>query len=197
MRPALLVSLVFIGLIALSVRHNHKREAVARVAFSGRTVTDNHSPNWKVEGDWMPNPEDAKQDALQKAQRELTSYLRAQRPPIEWRPPTGYVEKKLVRKLEVGDREFRAGVGDMVKYRLEIQVTPKERAEIQQLDREHRSRERMAWLGKVLAGLVTVLVAVASYVHLDERTRGYYNGLLRLGFAGLVAAVGAGLWWLA
>jgi hypothetical protein len=43
---------------------------------------------------------------------------------------------------------------------------------------------------------VSLLTAVAGYVKVDELTKGYYGGLLKLLAVGLVAGVGAAVWFL-
>jgi len=53
----------------------------------------------------------------------------------------------------------------------------------------------MLLLGKILASLLVLLSAVVGYVRLDEWTKGFYTGWLRLA-AGVFAVVAAGLWWL-
>jgi hypothetical protein len=74
--------------------------------------------------------------------------------------------------------------GSMCKVALHIKVPV---AEMIKLDREYRTQLRMFQAGKVLAALVAVLAAVAGYFRLDELSKGYYTGWLRLaaiGFAG-------------
>ena len=47
-----------------------------------------------------------------------------------------------------------------------------------------------AWL----AALVALLAVGAGYFRLEELTRGYYTGVLRLLLLGSAGAIGAGLW---
>jgi hypothetical protein len=46
----------------------------------------------------------------------------------------------------------------------------------------------------VLLVLVALFGAAAAYFRLDEATKGYYTGWLRVGALGLVALIGAGVW---
>jgi hypothetical protein len=71
-----------------------------------------------------------------------------------------------------------------------------DRNEFLRKDRDHRVVQRQIYLGKILAGLVVFLTAVAGYFRLDEATKGYYSGWLRLAALGLVGIVGAGIWWI-
>jgi hypothetical protein len=200
MRAALLASLVFIGLIALSVR-THTVPAsfpgtFPRLGLRGDGATENRTQNWIIDSRWKVDPEDADQDALDQARDKVVqASLQSRSPIIEWKPPLEWVQK-LVKKRVPESRTFDEQVGPMHRVRLEIEWSPQVRAEVIRLDREHRSQQRMIWLAKVLGMLVTLLAAVAGYVHLDERTKGYYTNSLRFAVASIVVAVGAGLWWI-
>jgi hypothetical protein len=68
-------------------------------------------------------------------------------------------------------------------------------------DQEYRGKQRhdvakarQLWLGKMLIGVFVLLGVLACYIRLDEATKGFYTGWLRLGLAGAAAAVGATLW---
>jgi hypothetical protein len=195
MRPALVASLILIGVFALAVRndyiHHHGRRNVHTVPaseFKSRVI--------KVYG-WGETDTDAKQEALQKAQIELVSYLRSLDPPLEWEPPLSYIDQHLAKLSKPDPPERDLGVGQPVsRWQIKVELTPRDRSDIQQQDREYRSQQRMLWLAKVLGGLVACFAAVAGYVHLDERTKGYYTNWLRLAAIGFVGAVGAGLWYL-
>jgi hypothetical protein len=54
----------------------------------------------------------------------------------------------------------------------------------------------MGLLGKILVGLVALLAVVTGYIRLDDWTKGYYTGWLRLAAWGILAVVGTGLFWL-
>jgi hypothetical protein len=200
MRSALLTSLILVGLIALGIRSH----PLPPTFLGGRLARPNAEPaaeakvpiTFEVESQWMKSVEDAEQDALQEAQALVTAHLHNLRPHIDWVPPLEYIQKRLVKSRQADVKEFPEDIGPMRRERLEIELTPKALREIVRLDREQRSHERMFWLAKVLAGVVAGLAAVAGYVHLDERTKGYYTTLLRVSTASLVAAVAAALWWL-
>ena len=54
--------------------------------------------------------------------------------------------------------------------------------------------QRLGWLARVVAGLVALLAAVAGYIRLEEWSKGYYTGWLKLAAA---VAVAVGLFLLA
>ena len=97
-------------------------------------------------------------------------------------------------------QDLNAPLGRMRKVHLKVTLDPGDYNTIQKMDCEYRqqqrqilSQQRQVFLAKVLAGVVAVLVAVAGYFRLEEATKGYYTGWLRLAAVGLVAAVVAGL----
>jgi hypothetical protein len=81
-------------------------------------------------------------------------------------------------------------IGDYVRVRYEVEVTPLGWQELSLLERADRSGERMEEAARWLGLLTVLLGAVAAYVRLDEWTKGYYSGRLFLVAAGLVAVAG-------
>lgn len=196
MRPAFWASLVLIGLIALGMRSHYHPGGVVRVVKKA-SVAETKNPKWDVNSPWSVTEEDAQLGALQEAQATLIGYLRSLDPPVEWTPSLSYIDHRLVKLKKRERNDFKDDVGVMTKVHITMELTQADRRDIQLKDREFHSQERMLWLAKVLGGLVTCLAALAGYVHLDERTKGYYTNWLRMGAFGLVTVVGAGLWFLA
>jgi hypothetical protein len=141
--------------------------------------------------------EDAWQDALEKAQAAVINYLRQLQPPVDWVPPTDYVQRHLL-KGDVKDEPKDLGppVGLVRHVQMRIEVTADDRADMLQLARHGVSEQRIHLAAKVLAGLVALLVSVAGYIRLDEWTKGYYTGRLWLATVGFLAAVGVAFWML-
>jgi hypothetical protein len=196
-----LASVVFIGLIALGVRTSALNRSVNRtvVRFGprGERVVEVNSSTFPVTGGWEPTAADAKRSALEEARYEVLARLRSEFPPVHYLPTAEFVRDRLVVKEASESKEFGEPVGTMWQVHLDLLVKPSARAELVRLEREQRAHDRMAWLAKVLGLVVVLLTAFASYVHLDERTKGYYTNWLRLVVACVVAAVGVGLWWIA
>lgn len=193
MRFALIASLILSGLACLEVRAHRNGVKIPTPASSLSTVEEK-CVNWTVEGAWMSNKADAVEDALVQAQLKVAGYLRAQNPPVEWTPSLSYIQTHLVKtqpwKEETKDFDQ---IGRMYRVQLEVEVTQPELTKMVQLGREFRIQQRMFLLAKVLVGLVVLLTAVSGYLRLDEYTKGYYTGWLRLAALGFVAAAGAGL----
>ena len=81
-------------------------------------------------------------------------------------------------------------IGTMRRVVLDVTLPPEVRKEIWQHECQFHARQRMLFLAKILAGLVSLLAATAGYLRLDELTKGYYTGWLRLAAAGLVGVAG-------
>lgn len=145
---------------------------------------DNQGLVWFVTGSYQTSPDEAKQSALSLAQIKILSHYQEQGTPLEWLPPTNYIATRLVKKTTKEESDFDAA-GKMYRAVLEVRLTPESQTEIVRCDREYRAQGRMWWLGKIVAGLVAVLAAVAGYFRLDEMTKGYYTTWLRVG-AGFV-----------
>jgi hypothetical protein len=193
MRCALIVSLMLSGMTFLEVRA-HRFSVRAHGPAPVAQVDEVKSVQWMVEGAWMNNKADAVEDALLQAQTKVTAYLRNQNPPVEWTPSLPYIQSHLVKTQpwQEDTKDFDQ-IGRMYRVRLDVEVTPLELSKMVNSGREFRIQQRMFLLAKVLAGLVVLLAAVSGYLRLDEYTKGYYTGWLRLAAVGLVAAAGAGL----
>lgn len=151
------------------------------------------NPTWTVESRWMSTRADALQDALREAQAEIVAYLRNQQPPVDWTPPVDYIQLRLVKQPWQEEPKEFDGLGTMYRVRLRAEIGPVERSEMLERGRATRSEQRMLLLGKMLLGLVAVLGAVAGFLRLDERTKGFYTGWLKLAAVGFAGAVVVGL----
>jgi hypothetical protein len=144
--------------------------------------------------------QDAEEDALDEARSAVILYLRNLKPPVRWTPPPEFVSGKLVTARHPADpekvepcEEFPNGLVE--QYTVQVAVTADLQREMVDLARRAQMQERMLFLAKVLAVLVALLGVAAGYVRLDEWSKGYYTGWLRLAAAGFVAAgLVVGLW---
>jgi hypothetical protein len=151
------------------------------------------SPPWVVVGRGEES-DDAYQDALEKAQKKVTEYLRARSPPVQWTPKTGEIGRLVKdQKEEEPPRDVKE-LGLNHQTTLRVDISPEDFKKILQFDGRERMEERLLFLLKGLAAVVAVLAAIAGYIRLDEWSKGYYTGWLRLGAAGFVAAAVACLW---
>lgn len=133
--------------------------------------------------------DDAQQVALDEAYDKLRTHLRDDLH-VRWMPTLHYVRAHMVKDVKYdGTRELPL-LGTVHEVSLRLDVSPKD-------EQDFVRRDRMLLLGKLLAGLVALMVTVAIYVHLDELSKGFYSGWLRALAAGAVVAIAAAFWMLA
>ena len=203
MRPRSWVVILLVCVAMFVCRVNFSAESAARAEpkKTGRTVVVRGPSStvvtvrdtWEVFG-VAHTGDDAKKLALDEAREKVGEYLAKQDPPIQWRPDANYIERNGM--VEYSDPvPTELGIDkDLQKVTATVKVTSKVFQDIQDQDRKLRAHDRQSFLGKILAGMVAGLVAIALYLRLDEATKGYYSLWLRLGSAALVATVGAGAW---
>ncbi len=109
---------------------------------------------------------------------------------------TGYDWKALEE-----EKDFKEEPGVMRRVRLSVWVTQTKMLDMQRQDNEYRKQQRQVvaharqlMLGKVLLGLVALLAALVGYFRLEEATKGYYTGWLRLAALGFLAVICTALW---
>jgi hypothetical protein len=194
MRPTLFLSLLALcWLAAVAQGGNFWKARSARPvpdpALEEKVLSE------QVEGTWKKTPQEAKEDALENARTRVIAYLRRQNPSVDWTPPADYVQTALVKEEKVERKEFEADVGTMYRVRLGLEVAGKDRAEMMRRARHYLMEQRQACLLKVLGAMVALLAVAAGYVRLDDWSKGYYTGWLRLGAVSCAALVmGTGVW---
>jgi hypothetical protein len=147
---------------------------------------------------WGETKEQAKDHALEKVTERVEKYLRRQAPALEWLPSKEYISDHFLKEpaQRRRDKDAKVGLEDNVKcWEWAVEVAPQDWKDILRRDRDVRVHARMALLGKILASLVVLLTVLVGYIRLDEWTKGFYSGWLRVA-AGLLAIIAAGLWWL-
>jgi hypothetical protein len=169
------------------VKPDHDRPA----PVAGDTTT------WDVVG-YGQTPQDAERSALDKATEQVKEWLEREHPELAWAPTPAYLRQSGV-VSQVGqatEKELeRAGLVWSVKMRVEI--GPKHVKEMTGLARQQRMQERHRIAGWVLLGVVLLLVVGLGYLRVEDATRGYLTGVLRVGTAVLAALIVAGIWWFA
>jgi hypothetical protein len=192
---AILFLLIWVGLVFPS--GCFVEGGAARPQAAGRTSDSVHKQLDPVLGRGI-RIEDARKDALEKARLALNEYFQELDPPLEWRPSSAYIQKRLFKGEPERLQEEDQGVaGHTVKcWRWKLAISSEDWYDIQRRDRKARVDERLLILARVLAGLVAVLAVIAGYIRADDWTKGYYTGWLRAGAVAVVALAGGMLWWL-
>jgi hypothetical protein len=191
------VSLLLLGLpvlwvLSLSSESGHVRHSTRQPLPAEDAVVE--LPK-EVEGRGQ-NKKEAKREAVRKAWKAVVDYLRSLDPPVEWTPSLAYVGHRLGEGTRRPEKDVKVLPDTTVQYwTWPLAITADDLDEMRYQDRKDRMGERMLFLGKILAGILVLLIVVAGYVRLDEWTKGYYTGWLRLA-GGILVLFGVGLWWL-
>jgi hypothetical protein len=107
-------------------------------------------------------------------------------------PPRDFLEKWLKKeRWEEQKGPEVEGVGETKRIHMRLDMTTAAWRELAKEERAARSQERLEAVARGLGVLTVLLGAVAGYVRLDEWTKGYYTGRLRLAAVVLVGLAGA------
>jgi hypothetical protein len=133
-------------------------------------------------------PQQALDDALRQAAEEARNYLQQAAPrPVQWKVPLSFVQDRLVQDQFVSQVDWDAeGVDSppfaepMYQAHVLVELTPAKRDALLRMWREEVLGERIRWLAAGSAFVLVLLATLAGYLRLDEATRGYYSGRLKL-----------------
>jgi hypothetical protein len=153
-----------------------KLKAMASTGKSVKATGSDSNVVWKfsVTSDRLPYAA-AYEDAFKKARAALMHELDLTEPPTD-----EYIREKLVTNYNEEKGQTIEGVADTYQVRYDLSLTRETARELAQHERELRIHDRMGWLARVVAGVTVFLGCVAGYIRLDEMTKGYYTGRLRL-----------------
>lgn len=112
--------------------------------------------------------------------------------------------RELVRKMMRGKTEEKipftgdpsGTITELTRVALTVELTSESRRALQSWERESRVEARMIWLARLMFVAVVGLAATSVTLRIDDWSKGYFTGALRLaagiavGFAVLIA-----LWW--
>jgi hypothetical protein len=192
-----MASLLALGLLIAGVQTKLHAQSNSRGTRNTRPVSNIREVKaWDDITAVGETKQDAENNAYLEARSRVINYFSDElNIHLDWVPSIEDI-KRLVKTPPVEEQPVNLGVGSETARRVKLQLSMsvEERNEFLRKDRDHRVVQREIFLGKILAGLVAFLAAVAGYFRLDEATKGYYTGWLRLAALGLVGIVGAGIW---
>jgi hypothetical protein len=178
----LLLASVFSG--GGSVRSQHLPESpqLPASSFSG----DAHLPSWHVTGSWQGSASEAKQAALREGRQLVEAFLREQGlHPAHVITEANFERKCRIKNYSEEKRDFTSrdpALGVMYQTTCDIELPSKVLQDL-------RAGERMLLLLKLTGGILLLLGIVVAYFRLEEATKGYYSGWLRLAAAASGSAV--------
>jgi hypothetical protein len=204
MRPCHWLGLAALCLLALSLRTSADRaRAQSPPGVAGAPRAQN--PTWEVKR-YGETADDARDLAFAAACDEVASYFRHYVPALgDWAPTQqtlldknvlSLIDAPQLKQIEKPQPDRPEG-RSAFEARVKVEITPRSLEEMSKEARQDRMGDRQALLARLLAGAVALLLVTTGYLRLEDATRGYYTTLLRLAAAGVVALVGAGLWFLA
>ena len=189
----LAAGLVMVGGLGLSMseaspRHRRKPAKAAAV------VVDRPSEN-EVDG-YGRNDREARHNALVNAQERVTELVRERIGDPSWEAsgdlldPEYLVDQGVIAEVRPPERD---GDADVVA-RYKIQLTDDYLRTVQKQAKQERMLGRHLLVGRVLVGMLAVLLVAAGYLRLEEMTRGYATQLLRLAAFAVLGLVGFVIW---
>ncbi len=149
---------------------------------------------WRVESDPKKTTAAAIENAQQAARAFLAAQLKQIHPGADYTP--GWQE---IRRITQGDprvtkQEFGEPLNEtLYKAELVLELSGADYDVLLRRVRLQEAAERDWLFTKGLLGALALLGAVAGYFRLDERTKGYYTGWLRVGVVAFLTAAGVGI----
>jgi hypothetical protein len=80
-------------------------------------------------------------------------------------------------------------IGPTTYVTFDLELTRAAWEELASSERDTMTMQRMGWLARMVAILTVLLGCVAGYIRVDEYTKGYYTGRLRVLAVAVVAVV--------
>src|SRR5438105_10071198 len=204
MRPAQFASLLALLLMAAGLHAQAPEVQRGRGRTERQTqarTVDQKTATWEVTG-FGETVEDADRNALRDARTKIFEHFQQKGVQLEFDLTLDYIGNRLVKQrtelepqpLDPDHQVAGAKLGVARQRKLRVELTSRDESEILAQDRQVRVQHLQMFLFKVLAGILARLAAVSVYFRLEEATKGYYTGWLRVAAAGLVVGVGACLW---
>ena len=142
--------------------------------------------------------EDARDRVLENACDRVARYLAETHNETDYKPTKEFLQELKVipatADIEVTNNALK-DLPDMKKATVKVQVTSDSLKMMCDQACQQRVKQRQHWLGLGLASFVALLLVGAGYLRLEEETKGYYTGLLRLSALGLLGMVAGGIWY--
>jgi hypothetical protein len=198
MRPTFWFSLVALCVVASLLRISATRAEgrgpapAASGKVAGRQVTFKEAVQGKGQ-----TPDEARTSAVERARYVIAAYLESEFGEANYAPAAGYLHGAQIVPLpqdievqQIPTDEF----GRTYRADVKVELTQEQVKEMRAQARQQRVTQRQHWLGLGLAGAVSLLLVAAGYLRLEEATKGYYTGLLRLSALSVLALVGFFIW---
>jgi hypothetical protein len=178
---------------------NALRTALVLIALFGGAGLGRTEEADTVKG-YGTDKEAARANALEEAQRQVRKLLPKELGAANWALDAPAFSPELLRESGVlrepapPTREGHLDRERLYVAQYRVVLTQEYLDKVRDMARAEASQRRQLLVGKVLAGIVVVLLVVSGYLRLEEWSRGYATRLLRLAAAIVLALAGLALW---
>lgn len=117
----------------------------------------------------------AYKDALDRARDRIEKELR-----LPMKPPRDFIRKFVEKKYTPAAGPTDNLIGETQTVQLDLEVSGEAWLQLAQMERGMRVQDRLEGLIRLSAIATALLACIAGYIRLDEYTKGYYTGRLRL-----------------
>lgn len=142
---------------------------------------------------------EARQEVIELAAKRALKFAAEAAPKLNkaWQVPTWLVEDHMLREpiyVEEVEWKFGATLEPMHKAYLLLDLSPPKRDLLLGKWREVLMRRRVTQIGSGLGFVLVCLATLATYLRLDDATKGYYSRWLAAGSVAVVAGSAAALY---
>jgi hypothetical protein len=160
----------------------------APIAVNGEPVREGNCWRFRVQGEFRPSVDSARESALRTAQEHIRDWLAKQETPIHHVPSIETIRTRMsVNEIARQEEQILNQSDRMYKMTVAVDLRP-------ELMRELRERDRVGLGVWAFGGVVGILGLVVLLFRVDEWTKGYLTRLLMVG--GVVVGVAAVVIWL-
>jgi hypothetical protein len=142
---------------------------------------------WPIKSKMLPDKDAAMKDAIEQAQNRLMHDLG-----LSFVPAQDLIRNRMMTKF---DENPGKTVDDVktVSVSFDLELTRGVRRDLAEIERSHLTRDRMETGARLIAILTVIFGCIAGYIRLDEYTKGYYTGRLRMLTLAVAAVATAGI----
>ena len=141
--------------------------------------------------------DDARARALENACDRVADFLAVEYGETTFKPSPRDLQRlnivPITKEVEVSVIVLE-NLGPTQKATLLVNLLPEDVKKLREQARQQRVQERQHGLGIILSGVIALLLVAVGYLRLEEATKGYYTGLLRLSALGTLLLTGLFIW---
>jgi hypothetical protein len=157
---------------------------------TGRHVEVNRRGPTIIADRFAATEEGAKNKTRELFKKTVKEWLWPQAP-RDWNAPDSELSRLV---LQAYTSPVYSDVGVVFLTGYQADLSPEARSHLVDLYQNDLARQRLYWMGGIVAFVLVCLGSMGGYIRADEATRGYYTNRLRLAAAAAVGAAGAAIY---